>query len=447
MSNTRLPGDQRLPARGYSLIELIIVMAIIGLVMAAMLQSMLGIRQYASTAEVEDDLNIEAQRIMMMLREDLGASGWYLPEGSPELTTDLDRGDLYFPYVQVQDAVNNKLGTRFPQHNRVAYTTKDWVTVQHYVGLPGSQADATAATLSDTAYKTSFYAKSQEIIFLKVWQGGFSATGVDRLVQPIDFADKNGVTYSGLGNEHNLGFLTMDDYARGTLWDATAKRWYRMDGSLKIFDVDSSGTWLQPPITTPVPYDMDMSLRWESMTRYPNMTVATTAAPPAIDLREIREYSYVVVPNPGNANRGQLVRAYKKPSNSINDSAGNATLGATSSDWVLATGDYKPYAASSAMPSTLVVDRVISDKVDRITFDTYRTDQIPDPNNAALKISGLEINQIRVRIFLSKKSSVDTGAPQKRIIEATIALRSTSDSSVVTNLTPMLGRGGSVVLH
>ena len=148
-------SPRTLPPRavGYSLIEMIIVLAIVGLMVAAMLQSMLGIRQYASTSEVQDDLNLEAQKVLAIIREDLGASGWYLPRGQPNPLN--DRDDLFFPYVQAQQT--GKLGTMFPHHDRLAYTTKDWVTVKRYPGLPGSVSDWDAATLTETQYRTSFY--------------------------------------------------------------------------------------------------------------------------------------------------------------------------------------------------------------------------------------------------------------------------------------------------
>jgi prepilin-type N-terminal cleavage/methylation domain-containing protein len=427
--------------QGFSLLEVIIVMGITGMMMAALIQAMMGVRQYASTAEVQDDLNVEAQRIIAIIREDLGASGWYLPVGAPDAVS--DRGNLYFPYVQSQQA--GKLGKMFPHHDRLAYTTKDWVTVTHYPGLPGSEADWDAATLAPLAYRSSFYARSQEIIFLKVMKGSFNPDGLEPLIEPVDFQERSGVTYAMPGRHETLGIRRMNQWDRGTDWDPdpTKRRWYITSGGMKVYDPYVPGIWLRPASASA---GMGMPLRWETMTRYPNQTTSGMN-PPIINLREIREYSYAVVPNPNAGNRGQLVRAFKKPATDIKDSAGNITSGAAATDWIIGRGDYQPDAATLAMPSVMVVDRVISDKVDRITFDTFRTDAIVDPNNPLQTISGLEINQVRMRIFLSKKSTVDIGAAQKLVVEATVSMRSTSDTNAINDLMGQLGDGGTVILH
>lgn len=431
-------GNQPQRGAGFSLVEVIIVLAISGMMMAAMLQAMMGVRQYASTSEVQDDLNLEAQRIIAVIREDLGASGWYLPVGAPDPAN--DRSNLYFPYVQVQQT--GKLGSMFPHHDRIAYTAKDWVTVTHYPGLPGSTADSNATTLTPSVYRTSFYARSQELIFLKVMKGAFNPNGIQPLIEPVDFSDRNGATYATANRHDALGIRTMGQWDRGTDWDVSKGRWYITVSGTRIYDADVPGIWLRPAGAA----GMGMPLRWETMTRFPNQTTSGTN-PSIINLREIREYSYAVVPNPMSGNRGQLVRAYKKPATDIKDSAGNITPGVTASDWVISAGDYNPDAAAAAMPSVMVVDKVISDKVDRITFDTFRTDAQDDPNNPGTTISGLEINQVRVRLFLSKKGSVDIGATQKLVIEATVSMRSTSDTNAINDIMGQLGDGGTVILH
>lgn len=433
---------------GYSLIEMIIVLAISGLMMAALLQSMLGIRQYASTAEVQDDLNLEAQRILAIMREDLGASGWYLPTGQPDLTTLNDRASIYFPYVQVQQA--GKLGTRFPHHTRLG-AAEDWVTITHYPGLPGSTTDWDATSLDPARYRTSFYARSQELIFLKVMMGTFNPNSAQPIFDPIDFGDNNGATYATPERHADLGIRTMAQWDRGTTWDVLKGRWYLPNGSRKIYDADASGLWLR--LAASSADELRMPLRWETMTRYPNMVTTTTGSTTAtnIDLRDIREYSYAVVPNRGSANRGQLVRAYKKPGRPLTDSGGNVTPMYTANDWVISSADYQPDATLAAFPSAMVVDRVLSDKVDRITFDTFRTDRMPNPNFPASStqqfISGLEINQVRVRLFLSKRSSVDMGAAQRLMVEATLSMRSTSDTNAINDLATQLGTGGTVIIH
>lgn len=453
--------NSRRSRQAYSLIEVIIVLAIMGLMMAALLQSMLGIRQYASTAEVQDDLAIESQKIIALIQDDLAVSGWYLPYGSPNAGAN-DRNDIYFPYVQVQQAT--KLGTKLPHHNRLAYTVKDWVTIAHYKSLPGSETDATATTLIDAAYKTSFYAPSQELIFLRVFQGKYNPVlsgKVDTFIDIIDFSEKNGVTYSSVGKQEALGIRRLDQWKRGSTQDtdqllpdgAANPRYLQYYNPApdapggRIYDLTVPGIWLQPAIDTPAPFATAMPLRWETITRFPRLTAATTESPPMINPVELREYSYVVVPNPGMGNRGQLVRAYKRPTADFTDVEGNVAPGVTANEWVISQGDYNPDGGSGALNCSMVVDRVVSDKVDRITFDTFRTDRQPDLNTPGAYVSGLEINQVRVRIFLSKKGSVDIGAPQHRVVEATLTMRSTSDSGALEGITPRVGPGGDVILH
>jgi hypothetical protein len=434
---------------GHTVLEVIMVLGLIGLIMGALLESMIGIRQYATSAEVQDDLTVEGQRVLAIIRDDLVDSGWYLPYGSPVTTN--ERGDLYYPYIQEQynSGGVSRLGTMFPQHDRLAYkaaTGIDYVTLTNLTNLPGSPADANLASLTATQYQTSHYARSQEIIFLKVSTGGFSTNASTQQFQPIDFSDKNGATYTDTLKHHALGIRLWSEWGRGTSWDSTAGKWYIDGGTYgHIYDADASGIWLQPATTSGTPWAMQMPLRWEAFTKYPNLTASSTNSPPVVDLRELREYSYVVIPNTSAGGRGELVRTYKHPKNNRTDSAGNVTAGVSSGMQVIGEGDFNPpfpgFAIGSpgmgAVTSDLVVDRVISDKVDRITFDTFRSDTA----------GALEVNQVRVRVFLSKLPSGSLGPPTHRIVEATLGMRSTSDSGALNTLTPLLGSGGSVVLH
>jgi type II secretory pathway pseudopilin PulG len=430
----------------FSLLEVIIVLTITSLVMAAMLQSMMGIQQYASTTEVQDDLTVEGQRILTLIQEDLSASGWYLPYGQPDKKTN-DRNNIFFPYVQVQQ--ENKLGTKFPHHDRTLYKAKDWVTIKHYPGLPGSPADATATTLDDNTYRNSFYAKSQELIFLKVFDGTYSSSP-QRMLEPIDFSDRNGATYTSTNRQADLGVLQLTQWKRGDYLNATDGRYYHDSTKKYLPDVLVPGAWLQNKDTSAGEWPMRVVLRWETMTKYPNISAATTTVAPRIQTVDLREYSYVVIPNPSNDNRGRLVRAYKKPTADYKDVTGSVTPGVSSSDIVLAQGSFNP--DGTALDCSLVVDKVVSDRVDRIVFDTFRTDRQVDPNdptNASGNngISGLEINQVRVRVFMSKKGTVDIGASQSRVIEAIISMRSTSDSGALNTIAPLIGEDGTVILH
>ena len=116
---------------------------------------------------------------------------------------------------------------------------------------------------------------------------------------------------------------------------------------------------------------------------------------------QYREYTYVVVPSPGSG-KTQLERRYRN--------------GCTN---------------STATSAPLRLDRVLSTNVDRIQFDTCRTD------------SRLNLNQIRVTLWLSREIVAQPGIYITQRVEVTAALRSTSDGFNPVDLQTRLGPGGS----
>lgn len=437
----------------FSLLEVVIAVALFTLVMSAVFQALIGVTSYVSSAEVQDDLTVEGQRVMAQISEDLVASGWYLPEGQPSLTgVANDRSYYFYPYVQVQynTASATGLGTRFPHTHRVSSTQNTTpnpagqVALSTLAGLPGAPADASLAPgAMGAAYATSFYALSQEIIFLQVHNGFFNSDPRLQILTPIDFSDKNGYTYDTTANpidansHHALGIRKISDWARiptnyvaPTAGSGVDGKYYiadavAVDTGGKVFEATVNGIWLRPPTNSPA-YAISMPLRWEAITQYPTLTTPTTTVPQRVDVGDLREYTYAVVPNPNNNNRGQLVRAYKKPTSQV-----------ATGDRRLSTGTFADPDSNSNRDFAMVIDKVLSDHVDRVTFDTFRTD------------ANLEINQIRVRVFLSRQSSVSVSgnAPQHRIVEATVSMRSTTDTEALNSLISGLGSGGSMLLH
>jgi hypothetical protein len=451
MDHTRTRRSQSRLA--YSLLEVIIAVALFTLVMSAVFQAMLGISGYVASAEIQDDLTVEGQRVMAVISEDLVASGWYLPEGQPTLSgVANDRSYYFYPYVQVQynDATATGLGTRFPHTHRISSTQTTTpnpsaqVTLTHLPGLPGAAADASLAPgAMGTAYISSFYALSQELIFLQVHNGFYNADPRNQVLSPIDFSNKNGYSYDTTANpidansHHALGIRKISDWARipsnyvaPTAGSGTDGRYYiadpvAVDTGGKVYEANVNGIWLRPPTNVPV-YAISMPLRWEAISQYPTLTTPTATVPQRVDVGDLREYTYAVVPNGSNNNRGQLVRAYKKPTSQL-----------AASDRRLSTGTFPDPDSGSNRDFAMVVDKVLSDHVDRITFDTFRTD------------GNLEINQIRVRVFMSRQSnqSINGNAPQHRIVEATVSMRSTTDTEALNSLISGLGSGGSMLLH
>jgi len=116
---------------------------------------------------------------------------------------------------------------------------------------------------------------------------------------------------------------------------------------------------------------------------------------------EYREYTYVVVPSP-QTGKARFERRFRN--------------GCTN---------------TSASSAPLQVDRVLSTNVDRVRFDTYRTD------------ARLNLNQIRVTLWLSREIVAQPGIYLTQTVEVTAALRSTSDGLNPVDLQSRLGPGGA----
>lgn len=114
---------------------------------------------------------------------------------------------------------------------------------------------------------------------------------------------------------------------------------------------------------------------------------------------QYREYSYVVVPNPATG-KARLERRYRN-------------------------------ACVNGVTAPMQLDKVLSENVDRIQFDTYRT------------LASLNLNQVRVRIWLSREDTGQPGRYLTRFIDITAALRSTSDGLAQVDLQTRLGPGGA----
>ncbi len=416
---------KKLYRSGYSLIETALVIVLVGLVFTALFESLGNMQKYNSTSQVDDDLSIEGQKVLGMITDDLQSSGWYIPDPTADHSSSLlnDRSDYYYPYLQEQfnQSSVNLLGSRFPHHTRTASMAQ--VTLVKSTNLPGSPADWNNSNLDDPTYLRSHYARSQEIIFLKIHGGSWDANPGLQKLNTVNFAGD----YTVPNNRDALGIRRMGDLGRGTTFDTDPisglRRYYLTYGSYKVYDIMPTAVWLRVPVTTPTNYELGMPLRWETCTQFPTMSPATTTLPATIDPRELREYTFAVVPNPAGGH-GQLVRASKR-------------LSTTAGDRIISTGSFTPPAGGAAVTCWMVVDKVLSDKVDRVTFDTFRTD----------RGGKLELNQIRARVYLSLESAIATGAPVSRMVETTVGLRSTTDAETVNELTGIIGNAGSYVLN
>jgi prepilin-type N-terminal cleavage/methylation domain-containing protein len=329
---------------GFSLLEVTIVTLIFSVVMAGMIQGVKSIRQFTSRASLQDDLVLESRRLIQFLVTDLSSSAWYIPidadgDGTARPPTGADFNDLA---ALANPALDRSL-LYYP-----------YIIVQSASGRGAAFGayDRTAAEIVSPAslpasLPVSHRALSQEIVFLKVSRSTAAATPAEITPPLVNF---------------NIPPTSIAA-------SSTARTGIANDS---IYATTSGGVV------------SDIPLAWESH----------LAAPDYNDPDDLREYTYVVTPNPSTG-KGQLERRYR-------NGAGAVTL-----------------------------DRILSTDVDRIVIDTYRT------------LASLNVNQVRIALYLSKEQLDHPGVYQSYHIEVTAALRSTVDPEYSLNLGDWLGASGA----
>ena len=139
--------------------------------------------------------------------------------------------------------------------------------------------------------------------------------------------------------------------------------------------------------------DPDFQSQWDTVVQ-PTYSNVGGGDPDAANLRD---FMYAVIPSPSGGT-GRLVRAYRAR---IADEAGGVgVIGA----W---PGQYLHIAGATGMK----IDRVVSDHVVRIVFDTFRTDE------------ALDVNQVRVRVSLLRENLRRPGTFYAHAIDCVLAMR------------------------
>lgn len=479
----------------FTLTEVMISIAIMVVVMSGILSSMTAVMDYTSLGKAQDDLVVTGRAIARQIELDIGVSGWWDPTGKGyQATSAAERSEAlarYYPYVQVQDYDSTTsvsgLGSRFVLHARRPSLVQlpfwsvpiSLTSMEHkYDALPGSRADTTKVFwdgLNPSSYATqmadfysSYFARSQEIIFLRSNLGSVGRNDYVMLF-PKDNADAwrlpvDGTTVSGVTPQKALGILTMTEFQRaaferagstvtdtyGSFTDPVTNmvNYYRKKGSrdqYKIFDLELPTAWLDWNNG-----EFSVNFRWEtiepidsSTTTNPSGIASADVAYTNVDRTNgvkpvahiLSEYSYVVVPS--TIGVGRLVRCVK-------------TKLASASAVAPRTGTNPGEAISSGVdldepgsPTTyyLVVDKILSDDVARITFDTIRTQPIPAATDTAtygadgaawIQKEALDVNQVRYRIYLVKEYRVNNqNTLIYRQIEGVTSMRARSRASDV----------------
>jgi len=182
--------------RGFSLVEILVTVAVMGSVLAVISQALFSTNRLEAAQSAEDELNREADRLMKTISADLAQSGWHTAETTKKTDSNgllpldyvNDRTTRYWPMVIAQP-----LGLRVEGWN-AGYGFAQRSTAMTRLALtpdllPGKVADEQVlfGATNRTAYLKSFYARSQELIFLKQLSTKWEPVPTYRTDPRIDF--------------------------------------------------------------------------------------------------------------------------------------------------------------------------------------------------------------------------------------------------------------------
>lgn len=416
--------------RGFSLPEVIIASAILLSVMAAILQSLVSAKSYEATAAALDDLAADSERSLRAIAEDLTLSGWHIPDGTtstppspdvPEtaletsgsdagrLSGDLgiDRTRRYFPYVAGSgsgtsvggDTVTRTNATHFPHAALHADVVLDptvhpapLATQLAALRAPTADIDGISGATTAATWYRSFTQPSQSLIFLRV----FTYDGINEFDLSLPEATRRSLYGAYLGSRGPvLQFGSSNDSDLATwkgagnhaalqvryasaVYEASPGEWTLRDGidGAKAYGVSLESGF----VVTANDGTLRLQPQWETI------DPPTYQKPTSED--EWREYIYTVVRPAYSTSLGRLVRASK------------IVLGTPAPPVGVELGQ-RISAGGGADAEAFVIDRILSDNVVRITFDTYRTDRM-----SATDQGRLGVNQISVRIYLAREDRV-----------------------------------------
>lgn len=366
--------------RASTLIEIMISLALISVLGTAMTMVLNGSGGWGATASSEDTLSEDVLGTWRAINDDLSQSAWYIPDntqsfGTATLTS--DRALFYTPYVvqpSITSGPNNGQGTEpgLLLFNRSGPTDLRFEgtlvsDLDRCLGsIPGKPGDRVLAPSGFAAgrYAASYFARSQELVFVRATSTSW-----------------NQATNAPLNLTASTVRQAPIERFPGTTADWLAPSNHAVVNALLPSGWRRSGTtWTE--VTPSVPYGQvmdacflytaggsnDLQLQLEQQIQ-PDFKTQIRA--------NVRLYSYAVVPPPPGRGLGRLVRAYAAP----------GTVGTI--------GVEPGQRISTTSTSSLVVDKVISDNVIRIVFDTARhSDEIG-------------INNVRATIYFARPNEKD----------------------------------------
>lgn len=411
---------------GYTLIEILIATTIFVVAFGMMVEAMLAAKSYEALGNAQDDVQLEGRKIMRGIADDLIASSWAFPD--PTATTSgvtkaSDRGLRYYPYVQLQEAVSGQttgLGTAFPHHRRVPALVGPKMNVADQARLTGlgigSPADE--STLFTTANRVpwlqSYFARSQEIIFLVATNALWDATAdtysvIGERPPLIAFSDQGRAVWRTPNNHQTLNVLHPSGWSvtkdvGGNILGYVAHPVNPLVPAGATADTEPYGVVMEAGLLVDPTGDLSkIEVNWRTL----NGDAFTLPPLPVDRIANLKEYSYSVVPS--QIGLGRLVRTVR-----VNDAATRIMMNPAANLWA------EPGRCLSRVGNDgMVVDKVMSDNVTRIVFDTYRT-----VDEAATTVTSLDINQVKVRLYMARPSEHDRDVIVHRMLETVVAMRS-----------------------
>ena len=411
---------------GFTLVEVMIAMVLFTVALGVAIQALQAAKSYEALGNAQDDLQTDGRVILGQIGNDLICSSWYFPDAKkagviyPGVTPAVDRTLRYYPYVQIPGNV----GSKFPQHLRDSAANRPNLPSEYDSLLPGISSDATSGAVSD--WKNSFYAPSQEIVFLKstvsFWNSKTDSFYANQDQVPVlDFVKAPRNTWRAPSQHETLNILhpsgwQQDKDGAGNVLGYLPRPVDPLAPSGPKSDQEPYGVVMESGLLLePTGELSNIGVNWQTISGEgfkppPDLNDTVNG----IDVSDLKEFSYCVVPSPYGF--GRLVRAIRVnnatsyPAGKIINSAGGvyANIGILLSR----NGD-----------DGMVVDKVLSDHVVRVVFDTYRT-----VDKGAAEVVSLDINQIKVRVFMARQSNINKDLLISKVFETVVSMRAQNSS-------------------
>lgn len=468
---------------GFTLVEVLISTSILFTALAISLSAITGLAGAGRTVDRRNEMVVDSQVILKSLSDDVALSGWApydCTTSNFSAAYSVDRTIRYYPYVIQQAPSAASASTRLPNVTdaggglQAASPTwfqnidtnwfvrpNQFVDVKRFnpspdlppsLGRPTDFSKNFSITVyptpydRDKDYRTSFYARSQELILVRASVGGWSATpGID--TTPIikfpngDWTSASKDVGGGIfvkDNHAGLGIIKMSEWQLGDansalpsvpdLRNPTTFYWNRPSAPVGMKQIPvavNQGAMLSPQSD---PGNL-VQIRWDTMVDPaasqinmtlpdPHPVIEFPAGNARIKSRQLREYAYLVVPSRIGA--GRFVRAHTAPifqamtltrAPDLGDCIGNGTdpLG---------------------NPISLIIDKIYSDNCMRVVFDTYRS---VGPNG------GLSPNQIRVTLYFAMGNARPGDAPVTYKTSTLLTMRVLNSSVDNDSISTLLG--------